>query len=135
MTEVNERGIGQLLDFISSLASREFSALPKPALPLICLGLLFASFAGSALAQVSPQRQAEIIHLLKHDCGSCHGMRLEGGLGPALRPERFQRWTREQLATTIIHGRPGTPMPPWRPFLTANEALWLAGKLKQGIRP
>jgi len=104
-------------------------------LPSIFLGLLAAALAGSTAAQISPQRQAEIIHLLKHDCGSCHGMRLTGGGGPALKPERFRHWSTEQLAVTIIHGRPGTPMPPWRPFLTIDEAHWLAGQLKQGIAP
>ncbi|MCP3867635.1 MAG: cytochrome c [Gammaproteobacteria bacterium] len=86
-------------------------------------------------APIPPQRQAEIIYLLKHDCGSCHGMRLEGGLGPALTPDRFQLWSTQVLALTILTGRPGTPMPPWRPFLSEREALWLAGQLKQGIRP
>ena len=71
--------------------------------------------------------------LLPEDCGSCHGMRLTGGLGPALTPERFRKWPEEQLAATILYGRPGTPMPPWRPFLTEPEALWLARTLKQGV--
>ena len=62
-------------------------------------------------------------------------MRLEGGLGPALVAERFTEWGTDQLALTILYGRPGTPMPPWRPFLTDNEAHWLAVQLKEGIRP
>ena len=97
--------------------------------------LILVVAAGGALAQIAPQRQGEILYLLKHDCGSCHGMRLEGGLGPALTPDRFQRWDREQLAATIRYGRPGTPMPPWGPFLDGNEALWLADRLKQGVTP
>ena len=83
------------------------------------------------MAEIAPQRQAELLHLLRHDCGSCHGMRLEGGLGPALTPARLAPWETEQLAVTILHGRPGTPMPPWRPFLSDQEALWLAQQLKQ----
>ena len=89
----------------------------------------------AALAEIHPQRKTELTYLLKHDCGSCHGMRLEGGLGPALKPERLKVWTPEQLAITILYGRPGTPMPPWRPFLTDAEAHWLAQQLKQGIQP
>jgi cytochrome c55X len=85
--------------------------------------------------EIAPQRQAELVYLLRHDCGSCHGMRLEGGLGPALMPERLRDWNREQLAMTILYGRPGTPMPPWRPFLTDNEAYWLAARLKRGLHP
>ncbi|MES9883055.1 MAG: cytochrome c [Sedimenticola sp.] len=100
--------------------------------PLILL--TSAAFA-AAQVELKPQRKAEIIHLLKHDCGSCHGMRLEGGLGPALKPERLKNWSVEMLAITIRYGRPGTPMPPWGPFLTEAEAVWLAQQLKQGIQP
>ena len=91
-------------------------------------------FSYAAAAEPAPRRQAELIYLLRHDCGSCHGMRLEGGLGPALTPERLQPWSVEQLGATILHGRPGTPMPPWQPFLTRSEALWLAAQLKKGVR-
>lgn len=99
------------------------------------LGVALALLSLGSSADSAPQRQAEIIHLLKHDCGSCHGMTLQGGLGPALLPERLKAFTAEQLAATILHGRPGTPMPPWNPFLTEQEALWLAGRLKEGIEP
>ncbi|WP_456412117.1 c-type cytochrome [Thiolapillus sp.] len=79
------------------------------------------------------QRQTELLHLLRHDCGSCHGMRLEGGLGPPLTPPALRRLSNEQIVATILHGRPGTPMPPWRPFLSPSEAQWLAMQLKQGV--
>ena len=81
------------------------------------------------------QRQNELSYLLKHDCGSCHGMRLEGGLGPALKPARLQSYSVEQLVVTILHGRPGTPMPPWQPFLSEQDARWLAVRLKEGVPP
>ena len=103
--------------------------------PSAILALLAIVMSTSALSEIAPQRQAELIYLLKHDCGSCHGMRLNGGLGPALKPDHLQRWNIDQLAVTILYGRPGTPMPPWRPFLTDQEASWLAGQLKGGIRP
>ena len=103
--------------------------------PLAALSLAAIAVTSSALADVPPGRQAEIIYLLKHDCGSCHGMRLEGGLGPALVAGRFVEWDTDQLALTILYGRPGTPMPPWRPFLSDSEARWLAAQLKGGIRP
>ena len=104
---------------------------------LLILGTisLTVSLCVTAWADISPQRQSELIYLLRHDCGSCHGMRLEGGLGPALKPERFNGWSREALAVVILYGRPGTPMPPWRPFFTDAEAYWLATQLKQGIAP
>ncbi len=90
--------------------------------------------SGLAMAEVPPQRQAEITYMLLQDCGSCHGMTLKGGLGPALTPDRFEKWSDEQLAATILYGRPGTPMPPWRPFLSEPEALWLARTLKRGVK-
>ncbi len=93
-----------------------------------------AGLTQAAATEPTPKRQVELLHLLRHDCGSCHGMRLEGGLGPALTPARLASSSREQLAATILHGRPGTPMPPWRPFLTEDEALWLAGRLKEGLK-
>ena len=88
-----------------------------------------------ASAALEPQRQKELSYLLKHDCGSCHGMRLEGGLGPALKPARLRSYSIEQLAFTILHGRPGTPMPPWQSFLSEQDARWLASRLKKGAPP
>ena len=102
---------------------------------LAALSLAAMVASGTLPADIAPARQAEIIYLLKHDCGSCHGMRLEGGLGPALVADRFADWETNMLAMTILYGRPGTPMPPWRPFLSDGEAQWLATQLKQGVRP
>jgi cytochrome c55X len=107
----------------------------KRSLPNLLLIAFTIIVSGLAIADITPERQAELIYLLRHDCGSCHGMRLEGGLGPALKPERFRHWSTETLAMTILYGRSGTPMPPWGPFITEPEALWLAGQLKKGIQP
>ena len=85
-----------------------------------------------ALAEISVARQAELQHLLKHDCGSCHGMSLKGGLGPALTGEALAGKTRFMLLTTILEGRPGTPMPPWKTILSREEANWLVDILLQG---
>jgi cytochrome c55X len=102
---------------------------------IVILAILATAVSAAMAAESLSPRQAELIYLLRHDCGSCHGMRLEGGLGPALVPQRLQPWNVEQLATTILYGRPGTPMPPWRPFLSEPEAVWLATQLKQGVQP
>lgn len=97
--------------------------------PLLCL-LMAPAFA----AEPDPARQAELRHLLLQDCGSCHGLSLKGGLGPALLPADLGNKPEDYLAATILQGRPGTPMPPWQPFLTPDEALWLARLLKQGVQ-
>ena len=107
----------------------------KLTVPNLLLTALTIALAGVANADITSERQAELLYLLKHDCGSCHGMRLEGGLGPSLKPERFRQWDTKTLAVAILYGRPGTPMPPWQPFITQPEAYWLAGQLKKGIRP
>ena len=88
--------------------------------------LLLASLtAGTAAAagDPGPARQAELLHRLKHDCGSCHGMTLKGGLGPALLPAQLAERSDEELVEVILDGRPGTPMPPWRFEIRPGEGL------------
>ncbi|HAF55336.1 MAG TPA: cytochrome C55X NirC, partial [Thauera sp.] len=43
-----------------------------------------ASASDARPAQPDPQRARELIHIVRQDCGSCHGLTLKGGLGPAL---------------------------------------------------
>ncbi len=85
-----------------------------------------------ASAALPPERQAELMNILKQDCGSCHGLTLKGGLGPALRPDDLAGKPDALLLKTILDGRPGTPMPPWRPILTEEEAAWMVRVLKRG---
>jgi cytochrome c55X len=60
-------------------------------------------------------------------------MRLTGGLGPALTREALADKPVDSLAATIFHGRPGTPMPPWRRMLSEPEAQWIAERLVAGF--
>jgi len=99
---------------------------------LVAILVLTPLSAIDAQAAVTVERAAELEHLLRHDCGSCHGMTLKGGLGPALQPEALQGKTAEFLKITIQHGRPGTPMPPWRGILTEEDIDWLVGRLLEG---
>lgn len=89
----------------------------------------------SSNSQISAEKKQELLHLLKHDCGSCHGMTLAGGLGPELSPNSLNRLNIDQVAITILNGRPGTPMPPWKQFINETQARWLAQQLKKGRNP
>jgi cytochrome c55X len=95
------------------------------------LALLAA--AAAAAADPVPARRAELVELVRQDCGSCHGLTLKGGLGPSLEPAAMAGKDAAQLELVILHGRRGTPMPPWRGFLTESEARWIVEALKQGL--
>jgi len=82
---------------------------------------------------ISPQRQTQLIHLLRQDCGSCHGMTLKGGLGSPLLPANLTGKPDELLVDTILNGRPDTAMPPWRTQLSRDEARWLIEQLRKGV--
>ncbi len=77
-------------------------------------------------------RQRELLHLVRHDCGSCHGMTLKGGLGPPLLPEYLAGKPVAFLRATILAGRVGTPMPPWQGLISEEEADWLVTRLQEG---
>lgn len=105
----------------------------KPELWLIlAVHLLFSGLAAAEESAIGEARQLELRHLLKQDCGSCHGLTLEGGLGPALLPENVADKPRDWLRQAILDGIPGTAMPPWRPFINEAEADWLVQILQQG---
>ena len=81
------------------------------------------------------EKKQDLIHLLKNDCGSCHGYTLKGGLAPALLPTTLKNKSLNFLKNTILNGREGTAMPPWNPLLTEQEAQFLAETLKKGLTP
>ncbi len=101
-------------------------------------GVLLATLiavSATLAAEPNAQRQAELKNLLVQDCGSCHGLTFRGGLGPPLRPEALEGKPTAFLVATILYGRPGTPMPPWHPFMNEAEVTWLVEQLRMGIRP
>jgi cytochrome c55X len=95
---------------------------------------LLVSASHLAMADISTERQTELMYLLKQDCGSCHGMTLKGGLGPSLLPESLNGKPKVLLVTTILEGRTGTAMPPWKAMLTQDEAEWITVQLLQGVK-
>jgi len=94
-----------------------------------------AVIAGHASAAEMTPNAARLSHLVRQECGSCHGLALTGGLGAPLTPDSLARWDREQVAAIILDGIPGSPMPPWRALLSEADARWIADVLKRGALP
>jgi cytochrome c55X len=101
----------------------------------VCCALALPPFLSSADAADAPAepRRSEIVHMVRQDCGSCHGLTLKGGLGPALLPAALQEKDPEQLRFVVLHGRRGTAMPPWSRFLSEAEAAWVVELLRNGL--
>lgn len=111
------------------------SALPVATAVLaaaLALAAPRAAAEGGAIAVPDAPRQRELLALLHQDCGSCHGLRLTGGLGPPLTSEALQAKPEASLVATIVSGRPGTAMPPWRRFVSESEARWLVARMVAG---
>ena len=79
---------------------------------LIATALLPLVAAGGA------DRATDLQSFLHNDCGACHGMTLQGGLGPALTPAALAGRSVDALRVVIRDGRPGTAMPPWAGLLS-----------------
>lgn len=99
----------------------------------LALSLILSTSPAAASDGISSEREQELQNLLIQDCGSCHGLQMKGGLGPALLPEMLRGKSAEYLSAVILHGRTGTAMPPWRFLLSEAEARWMAERLLQGV--
>lgn len=95
-----------------------------------CLGMVTTSVAAEIPAEA---RRGHLVNMVRQDCGSCHGLTMKGGLGPALLPATLAGKDPEQLRFVILHGRRGTAMPPWRRFLSEPEAAWVVELLRAGL--
>jgi cytochrome c55X len=98
-------------------------------------GVLTSLVVLQALSEPLPSRQAELEHMLRHDCGSCHGMTLKGGLGPALTPDALRNKPRAYIQQSIRYGHPGTPMPPWEGLLSLEDIDYLVDLLMTQAKP
>jgi len=94
--------------------------------------IALASSLAHAREPVEPRR-SEIVRMVRQDCGSCHGLTLQGGLGPALTPAALAQRPLESLVWTVLQGRPGTAMPGWSRFLDEAEARWIIARLAEGF--
>lgn len=99
------------------------------------LGLALASLLlipAALAAAPDAERQAQLEHLLVQDCGSCHGLRMTGGLGPDIARDARTGKPRDSLIATVTHGRPGTAMPGWNALLDEQDIVWLVDLLLEG---
>lgn len=98
--------------------------------------VLMTVISGSVLAadtMPSPERQRELARFVRQECGFCHGLRLTGGLGSPLTVEAMKNRPAELMVAVIIHGIPGTAMPPWQPYLSEPDARWIVRALQEGL--
>jgi cytochrome c55X len=121
------------------------TAVLTPSLPRLALDLALVVMATTGVGSMGNHVMAEtvgtpssvraqtLVRMVRQDCGSCHGMRLTGGLGPALTPQALREMPIDSVAATIYHGRPGTPMPPWKAMISESEARWMAEHLLAGF--
>jgi len=105
--------------------------MPRP-LPLLILTLALLP-AWAQADEPGPERQAQLIRMVRQDCGSCHGIQLTGGLGPELTQARMLDIPFDSLLATIYNGRPGTPMPGWKSMISEADATWIARQLQAGF--
>lgn len=99
---------------------------------LTLLLALMSSLAVHASAG-EPAFARETVRLVRQDCGSCHGMSLQGGLGTPLTREALVGQSAEALSIIILHGKHGTAMPPWKTLLSEAQARWIAERLLEGF--
>ena len=95
--------------------------------------MVVATVHSPAAAQPGADRQRELIRLVRQDCGSCHGLKLAGGLGPALLPATLAGKPFDSLVATVLNGRPGSAMPGWSRFMNESEAEWVVRALIEGF--
>lgn len=78
-------------------------------------------------------KSAALTRMVRQDCGSCHGMSLQGGLGSPLTVAALRDKPADSLIATILHGRPGTAMPGWKSMLSEGDARWIVARLQEGF--
>ena len=99
-----------------------------PYIPIIALAALLLVAAANLSADKT--RQEEISYLLKQDCGSCHGLRMKGGLGPPLLASKLAGKPDEYLRIIIAKGSPANGMPPWEALLSDTDIDYLIHLLR-----
>ena len=114
---------------------------PIAPLAILCAMMIAAPWPAGVQAapdridafQPEPARARELVTMVRQDCGSCHGLSLAGGLGPALLPKDLADKPFDSLVATVMQGRPGSAMPGWSRFMNEDEAQWIVRELVKGF--
>lgn len=114
------------------MALRSGSPWFKPSYAVLATGILFLHSGPVSAGSIPERRQQELINMVRQDCGSCHGITLNGGLGPPLTSRVLTGKSHGLLFNTIMYGRKDTPMPPWQGLLSREEIEWIVTRLKDG---
>jgi nitrite reductase (NO-forming)/hydroxylamine reductase len=68
--------------------------------------------------------------VFERECQGCHGPKHQGGVGSDIRPAVVKPKNAQMLAETILNGRPGTAMPPFKEIFSKNEAATMVDYLQ-----
>jgi mono/diheme cytochrome c family protein len=137
-----DRAYEALVKGVARTAMPAYSDRPPASLAAVLRYMQALPRTGAARASWAPgagdaDRGAD---LYNRHCVGCHGPNGEGKVGPALaNPAFLQAATTEFVATTIVRGRAGTPMPSFGRDsvgygrLTGSEALDLAAFIRERL--
>lgn len=106
--------------------------MPKNSNTLFFVALFLIGTPALA-APPDAERTRELTRFVRQECGFCHGLHLTGGLGSPLTATALSNKPSEPLIAATLYGIPGTAMPGWAPFLSADDASWIVNTLKKGF--
>jgi len=88
-------------------------------------------YLGENPAEVTNERQSELLNFVEQNCPACHGIRMRGSIGPPLSEASLQHLSVNEVTLTILYGFPEKGMPAWETQLSEKDAYWIAEFLKR----
>ncbi len=81
-----------------------------------------AALAVVSTGLVAGTSNMDVEKVFEKECQGCHGPNHEGGVGSDLRPKVISKKNAYVLAETILNGRSGTAMPPFKEKFSKGDA-------------
>jgi len=100
---------------------------------LALIAMLNPALADLPASVPSAERQRELTRFVRQECGFCHGLHLNGGLGSPLTSPALAGKPPEVLEAAILYGLNGTAMPGWEPYLSEADVAWIVAMLLKGF--